>query len=257
MQALIVLAHPEPRSYNRHLAALAETTLRSAGATLEWSDLYGMGFDPAEGPRHFSLRKDAERFDAMAEQRHSYERGRLAPEVASEIEKLKRAELVIFQCPLWWFGLPAMLKGWIGRVFAYGLYTSTRRYDRGPFAGKRALMSITAGASADSCAHDGREGDTRLILWPNLFTLYYMGFTVLEPFIVYDVWPAERAGEQAALDARLAAADARWVELLRSIDGAPAVRFNPHEDWDADGRLKPNAPVYSPFIRHRREPILE
>jgi len=132
MRALIVLAHPEPASFNGAMKDVAVATLSGLGHGVELSDLYALSFDPVEGPERDRVRRDADRFTAQTEQRHAWETGTLSPDVAAEIDKLERADLVIFQYPMWWYGMPAILKGWLDRVLVYGgLYTSTMRYDAG------------------------------------------------------------------------------------------------------------------------------
>lgn len=253
MNTLIVLAHPDSRSFNAHLARAARDARAACGDRVELSDLYAADFDPREAGHHFANRRDPERFDAAAEQRHSWERGALPADVAGELDKLLAADLVILQFPLWWFGPPAMLKGWIDRVFIYGaMYSSARRHDRGVGRGKRALLCVTTGSSEAACSPDGREGDTRLVLWPTLYTLRYVGFTVLEPVLIYGVRSGLAGDAAAAQDLRLAGATQRYRDLLADLDAAPVVPFNGDDDWDGAEKLKPGAPVYSPFIRHVR-----
>jgi len=147
-----------------------------------------MGFDPAEGPRHYDSRLAPERFDAQAEQRHASSQGTIPEVVAAEIERLDRADLLVLQYPMWWHLPPAMLKGWIDRVFVYGaVYASKKRFEAGRFVGKRALVSVTVGTSAETYAHDGRSGDIALLLWPVNFSLAYVGYEVLAPFVAYGV----------------------------------------------------------------------
>src|SRR5262245_26959016 len=117
MKVLIVLAHPEPCSFNAELARVAGEVMRGQGHDVDVSDLYAMRFAADEHGRHFAQRKDPSRFDAQTEQRYSTEREALPADVRREIEKVLWAELVIFQFPLWWFGMPAILKGWMDRVF--------------------------------------------------------------------------------------------------------------------------------------------
>ena len=254
MNVLIILAHPEPKSFNAHLAAVAAKTLSRRGCAVQTSDLYKAGFDSCEGPCHFADPQNPERFDAQREQRHSWDRQSTPADVRAEIDKIMWADLVIFQFPLWWFGPPAILKGWIDRVFVYGgLYTSAKRYDRGPCAGKKALFCVTAGASETACSYNGHEGDTRLILWPNLFSLRYVGFTVLEPFIIHAVRGGLSGDALADHDRRLTDKETQYKRLLADINDAPAMPFNTDDDWDENGRLKPTAPVYSPFIRRHED----
>lgn len=258
MKSLIVLAHPEPMSFNAALARAAQDALQSQGHRVRISDLYAKAFAPDEHGRHYARRKDPARFDALTEQRFSSELKALPHEVQSEIDDLLWADLVVLQFPLWWFGMPAILKGWMDRVFVYGkLYTGSRRLHAGVCRGKRAMLSVTAGASADACAHDGQEGDTQLILWPINYSWRYLGFTVLEPVII--------TGVRGGLTGRDAAAQARYLDVcLRSqrvrfanVDAIPAIPFNTAEDWDERRKLKPHAPVHNPFIRHQLEWKLE
>ena len=68
--------------------------------------------------------------------------------------------------------------------------------------GKRALLTVTAGASAQACAPDGRDGDMRLMLWPIMHALHYIGFSVLEPFRSMACaagWRSRRQAQNAAL----------------------------------------------------------
>lgn len=135
MHALIVFAHPEPASFNGTLKDAAAARLEALGHTVEVSDLYGEAFDPVEGAAHYADRQDPDHFAALAEQRHAGQRGTLPADVRREIARIERADLVIFQFPLWWHAQPAILKGWFDRVFVNGLlYSGSKRYDRGFFA---------------------------------------------------------------------------------------------------------------------------
>lgn len=253
MKTLIVLAHPEPLSFNAHLARFAGERLAAAGHEVRTSDLYGMGFDPCEAGKHYVPRRAPERFDAQVEQRAGWDRGTLPDDVRGEIEKILWADWLILQFPLWWFGVPAILKGWMDRVFAYGpMYASTRRYDRGVCRGKRALLSVTAAASAEACAHDGFEGDTSLHLFSAMFALRYLGYALLEPFVIYGVRASLKGAEGEARDRHLRAREQEYAGLLARFDRAPTIPFNADEDYEND-RLRPGAPAYSPFIRHRRD----
>ncbi|MEM9602853.1 MAG: NAD(P)H-dependent oxidoreductase [Pseudomonadota bacterium] len=250
MRAHIVLAHPEPRSFNAQLAALSAATLEQAGWQTSMSDLYSMGFDPVEGARHFHGRSDLDFFHTQSEQRHSADQGALPVDVGAEIEHIEASELVVVHFPLWWFGAPAMFKGWMDRVFVYGkLYRSAQRYDRGTCAGKRVLFCVTTGASAHACAHNGREGDTALLLWPLLFPFRYLGFEVLSPVVLHGVGGvAFIEGAEEGL-ATLELHRSHWVEALEHLPSRATVPYNPDADFDETTRLLPSAPTLSPFIR--------
>lgn len=251
MNALIVLAHPEPDSFNAHLAAFAHATLRRAGHHARIVDLYAQGFDPREAGAHFADRADPLRFDAQIEQRHHAQRGRLPADVREQLDHLAWADLLVLQFPLWWFAPPAMLKGWMDRVFVYGdAYSSTQRFDQGRFRGRHALLCVTTGSSAAACGPDGREGDTRLILWPTAHALRYLGYTVLEPLLLHGVRAGLRGERAAQRDRQLQRTMTQFGETLCAPQRAACVPFNGDGDWTADGRLKPDAPSHGPFIRH-------
>ncbi|MDT3487055.1 NAD(P)H-dependent oxidoreductase [Stenotrophomonas maltophilia] len=252
MRALILLAHPEPRSFNAHLAAQAAGQLRHENLQVDVVDLYAEGFDPLEAADHHPHRVHPDHFDAQREQRHSAEQGQLPSEVQRHLQLLRAADLLILQFPLWWFAAPAMLKGWLDRVLVYGpMYNSRQRHERGVMQGKRALLSVTTGSSARACAEDGREGDTRLLLWPLMYSLRYVGFEVMEPFVVHGVRSGLPADRVQAHGAVLAAATSDYRERLARWQQWPTVPFNDGEDFEEGGVLRAEATAHSPFIRHR------
>jgi len=257
MNVLIVLAHPEPQSFNGSLARVAAETFVAGGNVVRISDLYARQLAPDEHARHFSRRKNPLRFDAQTEQRFNSNRGTLPVDVVREIDDLLWADFVVFQFPLWWFGMPAILKGWMDRVFLYGeLYTGARRFHAGVCQGKRAILSVTAGSSAEACSPDGQEGDTRLILWPIHYALHYVGFTVLEPSLITGVRGGYVGDEAAAQDRYLGAQLQAHRLRLGNLNDMPVIPFNRPDDWDERHKLKLNAPVHSPFIRHQADEAL-
>jgi NAD(P)H dehydrogenase (quinone) len=193
-----------------------------------------------------------ERFDAQREQRYSAEHDQLPADVQRHLHLLRAADLVILQFPLWWFTAPAILKGWLDRVMVYGpMYNSRQRHEHGVMQGKRALLSVTTGSSARACAVDGREGDTRLLLWPLMYSLRYVGFEAMEPFVVHGVRSGLPADRVQAHDAALAAATSDYRERLTHWRQWPTVPFNNSGDFEDGVALRAEAAAYSPFIRHR------
>jgi len=254
MKAHVVLAHPEPRSFNAHLAELARGTLETRGWEVSLSDHYAMGFDPCERPEHYGERRDPERFDVQGEQRHASDRGTIPEAIRRELARVDRAELVILQYPMWWHLPPAMLKGWFDRLLVYGeVYTSTQRFEKGRFTGAKAMLSVTVGTSAETYAYDGRSADIDLLLWPVNFTLTYVGFQVLRPHVAYGVEAGLRYFDPGVVDARLKRIGAAYAARLHDIEQEAPVPFNRMSGWGEDGRIKPSAPVYSPFVRHRED----
>lgn len=189
MHALLVYAHPEPRAFNAALRDVAIQTLHSQGYTVEVSDLYAMHFDPVAGRGDFTDCLNPDVLNLSLEQRHAATTGTLNPVITQQLQALQRANLLVLQFPLWWFGMPAILKGWIDRVFISGaVYGRSAQFERGKLQGKRALVCVTTGAPEASFQSDGINGEMRTLLMPLLRgVLGFTGMTVLPPFVGYGV----------------------------------------------------------------------
>jgi NAD(P)H dehydrogenase (quinone) len=222
MNVLIVFAHPEPKSFNGALFETAIATLTGAGHAVVTSDLYRMDFDPRSSRANFIEQKDPYFFKPQAEERHATEIHGFSPALETEIRKLEAADLVIFQFPLWWFGLPAILKGWVDRAFAMGrAYGSGRIYGNGMFRGKRALLSLTTGGFETSYVTGGEEGDILGILRPIHRGIFqFTGFSVLAPAIHYGPVRADENVRRRWLD--------EWAQRLRSIESEQPIEVGPY-----------------------------
>ncbi|MEM7441158.1 MAG: NAD(P)H-dependent oxidoreductase [Pseudomonadota bacterium] len=104
MHVLIVIDHPTPKSFTHAAANRFADGTRDAGHTTEIADLYAEGFDP-----RWSV--------ADREQDSS---GTSVPDVRAEQERIERSDAICLAFPLFWYGMPAMMKGWMDRVFAFG-----------------------------------------------------------------------------------------------------------------------------------------
>ena len=251
MKAHIVLAHPERRSFNGLLADTTMSTLTTAGWQVTLSDLYGLNFDPCESARHYTSRADSDRFHAQTEQRFNADRGTTPAAVKQEMDRVLACDLLVVHFPLWWFGMPAILKGWIDRVFVYGaMYRSAMRYDAGICAGKKMLACVTTGASQDSCSFNGREGDTRLHMWPLLFPFRYVGFDVLTPEIFHGIGGVAFVEGDEDGTSGVGRFKQRWAGQLLHLSDRATVPYNRDGDFDDSKRLKADAAAYSPFVSH-------
>jgi NAD(P)H dehydrogenase (quinone) len=194
MKVFIVHAHHEPHSFNSALTHMAVEELPRHGHEVRVSDLYAMGFDPVSDRRNFTTVKEAGYLKQQQEEMHAAANAGFVPEIQAEIDKLMWCDALVMQFPLWWFGLPAILKGWVDRVFAMGvMYGGGKWYDNGVMKGKRAMLSLSTGGPRTMYTPRGLNGDIHQILWPiNHGILRFVGFDVLPPFLVYG--PA-RAGE--------------------------------------------------------------
>lgn len=252
MHALIVLAHPEPRSFNATLKDIAVETLQRRGHTIEVSDLYAEGFQPAEGPAHYAERARTDVFAPLVEQRHAWQTETLPADVRREIDRLERADLVVLQFPLWWHAQPAILKGWFDRVFVSGgLYTSRMRYDRGYFRGKRAICSVTVGAPASVLTPGSRGGDIDTLLYPVQYSLYYMGFSVLPPYVASGM-PGHGfgGGDAGAVQRQLGGYQSEWRQRLEHLETDEPIPFPGWDDWDETGRRLREPARSSAHARH-------
>jgi NAD(P)H dehydrogenase (quinone) len=195
MNVLLVYAHPEPRSLNGTLRDFTVERLAAAGHTVQVSDLYAMNWKAVLDAQDSTQRLDTGRFNPSLDSKHAYVNGLQRADIAREQEKLRWADAVILQFPLWWFSMPAILKGWVERVYAYGFaygvgeHSDTHwgnRYGEGTLAGKRAMLMVTTGGWASHYGPRGINGPMEDILFPiHHGILYYPGFDVLPPYVIH------------------------------------------------------------------------
>ncbi len=187
MKVLIVHAHHEPLSLNGALTHHAVEVLGNAGHDVVVSDLYAMQFDPVSDRRNFTTVANPARLRQQDEEQLASERAGFASELQQEMDRVGWCDLLVFQFPLWWLGPPAILKGWIDRVFAVGrAYGGGRYFDTGRFVGKRAMCSLTVGGPAEVYADGSAYAGIDEILFPiHRGVFAFTGFTVLEPFVVH------------------------------------------------------------------------
>lgn len=130
MHILTVCAHPDPKSFNHALAAVVAEEAEKKGHTHTLRDLYALRFQPVLNARDFE----------------DFNHGVIPPDIKAEQREVARANVIVFVHPIWWFGLPAIFKGWIDRVFSYGFaYGHDSRGVRGLLAGKKAVVLNTTG----------------------------------------------------------------------------------------------------------------
>lgn len=197
MNVLIVYAHPEPRSLNGSLKDFAVNHLHQAGHQVQVSDLYAMQWKAQLDAADTLAPPVGAHFDATLDSRFAYDNQLQAADIAAEQEKLRWADAVIFQFPLWWFSMPAIMKGWFDRVyangFAYGVGEHNDhhwgdRYGEGTLTGKRAMLVVTTGGWESHYAPRGINGPIEDLLFPIQHgMLFYPGFSVLPPLVLYRV----------------------------------------------------------------------
>ena len=233
MRVFIVHAHHERQSFNGAMTREATTALAAAGHPVIVSDLYAMKFNPVSDRGNFVTVRDPAYLRQQQEEVYAAENNGFAPDIQDEMDKLFWCDALILQFPLWWFGLPAMLKGWVDRVFASGgrTYGGGRWYDDGVFAGKRAICAITIGGPASMYSQHGLNGPIAAILFPiHHGMLYFTGFAVVEPFIVH---APVRIGD----DERAVHLD-RYRERVLGLGTAPTITYPKLADYDLAFVLK-------------------
>ena len=189
MNILIVHTHPEPLSFTTALKDQAVRVLEQQGHHVEVSDLYAMNFNPVASREDFTTLKNEEYLNYALEQRHASQQKLLSTDIQSEIEKVQKADLLILNFPMYWTSIPAILKGWIDRVFVSGIFYGGKRfYNHGGMAGKKAMLSFTLGGRDHMFGENAIHGSLENLLLPiQRGTLAYVGFEVLPPFIAYHV----------------------------------------------------------------------
>jgi putative NADPH-quinone reductase len=106
MQVLMIYAHPREDSLAAGLRDAAKAALESAGHTVELRDLYAERFDPVLSA------EDRGRYHDVPDNLQGIE---------DHVAALRRAEALVLVHPTWWYGMPAILKGWFDRVWAPGV----------------------------------------------------------------------------------------------------------------------------------------
>lgn len=195
MNVLFVFVHPELRSLNGSLKSFAVRHLESLGHQVQVSDLYNMQFKTVLDAHDNTANQKGAYFDASMSSLDAFKNGTQSQDIIIEQEKLLWANMVIFQFPLWWYTMPAILKGWFDRVYAYGFAYGVGehsdshwgdRFGDGTLKGKRAMLIITAGGWQSHYSAKGINDPIDDLLFPIQHgMLYYPGFDVLPPFVVF------------------------------------------------------------------------
>ncbi|GAB3655586.1 NAD(P)H oxidoreductase [Glycomyces tarimensis] len=165
--ALVVVTHHRADSFTAHIADLVTARLKAAGYAIDLLDLQAEGFDPrmtvADQPDW------GDRDKAYSEEVQRHERRLLA------------ADVIIPVFPIYWFHLPALLKGWIDRVWNYG-FAYGRSKPR--LAGRKMLWIGLAGATADDPTAPMMQEGLDAALRDSIS--YYCGITEAAVEILFD-----------------------------------------------------------------------
>ncbi|UPG92727.1 NAD(P)H-dependent oxidoreductase [Luteibacter aegosomatissinici] len=204
MRYFIVYAHPEPRSLTGHLKDNAVAALLAAGHEVVVSDLYAMKWKAVADEGDFPMRRQtSEPLDYERASKEAFTTGTQAPDVTAEQEKLLWADVVVLHFPIWWYGMPAILKGWVDRVYAYGFAYGVgphggpdwgKRFGEGTLQGRRGMVAMMVGGRMAHYGPRGVNGAMDDLLWPiEHGVLFYPGMSVLPPVTFYELGRADES----------------------------------------------------------------
>jgi NAD(P)H dehydrogenase (quinone) len=213
MNVLIISAHDDTKSF---VAALHNTALgvfdRTTNSVMV-SDLYAQGFNPVASNIDFKTNSNTHANYMFEQQRTVNTGGGFSPDIKAEMDKIKKADLIVIHFPLWWGGPPAILKGWFDRVLAMGFaWNSNNRYSKGLLRGKKVLLTVSVG---DPDSYYSSEGMHKATVAQHLYglthsTLAFCGLDVMKPFIISNV----TASSQDELENRIES----YRTMLQKID---------------------------------------
>jgi len=165
MKNLIIYAHPNPASLNHFFKQTVLESLENSAQEIIIRDLNDINFNPV-----LSL-------DDMSGQRM----GQVAEDVQKEQDFISWADRIIFIYPIWWTGMPAIMKGYIDRVFSYGFaYRYDQGIQKGLLAGKKAVIINSHGKSNAEYEESGM--DKALALTSDTGIFNYCGFEIQQHF---------------------------------------------------------------------------
>lgn len=186
MNHLIVYAHPRKESFNHAILETIVQSLRQKGHEIIVRDLYAMEFQPVISSSEIL--------------------GGVGEDIEQEQEYLKWADVITFIYPIWWTGLPAIVKGYIERVFTYGFaYRYVSGEQMGLLKGKKAVIINTQGKSHAQYAASGM--DKALILTSDKGIFEYCGMEVLHHVFFESIPSSDEATRTA------------WLKQIEEIAG--------------------------------------
>lgn len=189
MRHLIVYAHPNPASFSHAIRTALEETYAAQGGEVRVRDLYALGFDPVLKGSDFAAMKS----------------GQLPDDITTEQGHITWADAVTVVAPVWWTGLPAILKGYVDRVFLYGFaYQYGAQGVEGLLKGKKVLLVGTHGHPSDYYAGIGMHKSMNQTQDDGIFK--FSGMEVVEHIYLGSVPTTDDATRKGYLEQVKAAA---------------------------------------------------
>lgn len=168
MHLLTILDHPNPNSFTAAAVARLIDGARDAGHTTELADLHAEGFDPRWSMADIERRLDEE----------------TPPDILAEQQRIARADAICLAFPLFWWGMPSMMKGWVDRVWTLGwAYDQLDDREKSLQKPRSGLLLIPAGARSDEMEAAGYL-DAIETVWTQ-GTFGYFGFSPRKIELLY------------------------------------------------------------------------
>jgi NAD(P)H dehydrogenase (quinone) len=186
MKTLLVVAHPRMDSLTTSAANLFATRIKASGHDVEVADLVAEGFDPV-------LREDDEPNWSGPDKQYT-------AAVRDEMRRVERNDATVMIFPIWWWSMPAVLKGWIDRVWNHGW-----AYGGKTFPNRRAWMIGIAGSDAESYRKRGYDKAMEIQLKTGV--LDYCGVADLRFEVLYGALEGDDAVAKILTDIQTIAAE--------------------------------------------------
>lgn len=146
MNHLVIFSHPNPKSFGKGIVDTIQKAAEEKGDSVRVRDLYSIGFDPILKPSDFE----------------GFQSGNIPEDIKVEQEQVKWADIITFVYPVWWTGLPAMLKGYVDRVLSYGFgYENVDGVLVGLLKGKKGMLFCTTGTPSDIYEENGMHNSMK------------------------------------------------------------------------------------------------
>jgi len=163
MKILIIYCHPNPKSFNHAIKERAKKKLKDLGHEVRVRDLYALGFDPALSGKDFE----------------AIHGGNIPESIRTEQEQIVWSDVMVFVHPVWWTGLPAVLKGYIDRVFSFGFaYIYKDGQPQGLLNGKKVFIVNTTGSPSEHYEETGMRDALKIT--SDIGIYQFCGFEVID-----------------------------------------------------------------------------
>lgn len=187
---LLIFAHPEPSSFCSIIKDKTIFILQQNNQNILLSDLYAMNFNPCISSNDFINLSNDSLISLDQKQRFSSDSDSFSLDISLELEKIAKADFLIFIAPMFWGSIPAIMKGWFDRVLTRGkAWDVNQWFETGLLKGKKAMLVITTASKKEYF----KIGDFQNISLENMLhhinwtTFRFCGFEAQETYPFFGV----------------------------------------------------------------------